>query len=217
VNSFNSHCGPISLISLPEFSDTRIMMMPVIVGDVESIPASLRKWESSIAVLFACDVVHTPSRSNQGKVGYLTIDEKEVMAGETHRRAGMHVDGGSGKGWGGGGWGSRSTGMLTTSNVVGCRAWVQSFEGEPGDEGNCEHLRSQLKESSEVVFNPYYVYWVDGLCVHESIPQPIPVRRQFVRLSLPSDAPWYDGYTSNPLGVKPTGPILPRREFMDAV
>ncbi len=61
----------------------------------------------------------------------------------------------------------------------------------------------------------HMVYWMHGLCVHESVPQYKTVPRQFVRLSLPSRAPWFEGYTENPYGVMPTGPILPRREFMN--
>lgn len=33
--------------------------------------------------------------------------------------------------------------------------------------------------------------------------------RTFVRLSMPNDAPWYNGYTKNPKGIKPTGVIIP--------
>jgi hypothetical protein len=50
-------------------------------------------------------------------------------------------------------------------------------------------------------------------------PLAIPMRhdrkRSLVRLSMPSDCPWYEGYTRNPLGVEPTGPVHPARtEFM---
>lgn len=59
------------------------------------------------------------------------------------------------------------------------------------------------------------VYGCGALTVHKSIPMVKDTPRQFVRLSMPSDAPWYEGYTVNPLGVKPTGPIHDRRAFMD--
>lgn len=54
---------------------------------------------------------------------------------------------------------------------------------------------------------------VDGLCVHESVEQKEDCERIFVRLSMPSAAPWFEGYTKNPLGILPTGKILPKREF----
>ena len=166
-----------------------------------------------------------------GKVGYLTICEKHLSEGETHRRAGKHVDGvyknaAGGWGGGGGGWGGgidptpglemqKSTGMLTASSVRGCKAWKQDFSGWPGDEGECEHLSYQCLDGSAEILSENTVYWVDALCVHESLPMKFATNRQFVRLSLPSTAPWFDGYTENSLGVKPTGPILERRPFMD--
>ncbi len=59
------------------------------------------------------------------------------------------------------------------------------------------------------------VFWCGPLAVHESIPMTQDCARQFVRVSMPNDAPWYDGYTVNPVGVKPTGPIHESRdEFM---
>jgi hypothetical protein len=215
---FESRCERVTEVHLPEFTGLRVMMMPIVIGEVDSLPPTLNDWKTAAAVLFASDIIHNKRRDNQGKVGYLTIDEKEVLVGQTHRRAGLHIDGGRGKGWGGGsgGWAHSSTGMLTVSNIEGCHAWLQDFDGEPGDEGNCEHLRSQLKDGARVIFHPNVVYWASGHCVHESIPQPVSVKRQFVRLSLPSDAPWFEGYTENPLGIKPTGEILPRREYMDA-
>lgn len=207
---FTSEFHKVGEVSLPPFTSTRVMMLPVVIGDRDSIPdfAAHYKWT-------AWRLAHMADPEHLGKVGYLTIDEKIVLAGTTHRRAGMHVDGGNDRGWGGGGgWAGKATGMLTVSSHAGCRAWAQEFEGEVGDEGDCEHLFDELK-SSGTLLAPDIVYWLSGLCVHESLAQPSDVKRQFVRLSLPSTAPWYEGYTENPLGVKPTGPILPRRKFMD--
>lgn len=201
---------------LPRFSGTRVMMMPIILGDLDSVPPSLAHYDTTLLKLFEyMDPRH------YDKVGYLTIDEKLVRAGETHRRAGLHVDGvydGKCGGWGGGGgggggWGSVGNGMLTVSSHAGCRAWLQSFEGEIGKDGECDAIADQCKQAT--IFEPNQVYWVDGLCVHESMPMRADVNRQFVRLSMPSTAPWFDGYTQNPFGIQPTGPILPRRPYMD--
>ncbi len=210
---FESVCRKVGQLQLPAFTGTRIMMMPVIIGDLSSIPETLNEWRDSLKALFDL------SPQYAGQVGYLTIDEKQVVPATTHRRAGRHVDGvyrGVAGPWGGGGWGAAGTGMLTVASHVGCRAWNGQFEGFPGYEGECDHLADQCCPENEVVFGAGEVYWVDGLCVHESIPQAQAVDRQFVRLSMPSTAPWFEGYTENPMGVKPTGPILPRREFMDA-
>jgi hypothetical protein len=199
-------------VVFPEYSGVRVMMMPLVLGDLDSVPPMLAGYCDTLAMLFA--LMET---KHVGNVGYLTVDEKIVKRGTTHRRAGLHVDGvfeGRCGGWGGGGWGSVGNGMLTTSSHVGCRAWNQEFDGYPGNDGECDHLASQLRDAG-TIFEPRGVYWVDGLCVHESMPLPVDTNRQFVRLSMPSKAPWFQGYTVNPLGVKPTGDILPPRPYME--
>lgn len=141
-------------------------------------------------------------------------------------------------GWGGGhwkpgvgGWGSgmssqltgihgggrqskeeaRMTGMLVAASVYGCRGWDQEVDGFPLAEGVCEHLRPQLRDESQIRMLAGQAYFCSPLAVHESVPMVRDTKRQFVRISMPSDAPWYDGYTVNPLGVLPEGPIHPAR------
>lgn len=208
--NFQSCFKELGAIELPAFSGIRIMMMPVILGDASSVPDFLSSYQKTLGKLFDMG-------GHAGEVGYLTIDEKVVPAGKTHRRAGAHVDGIYRRhpGAWAGGWGSAGVGMLTVSSVAGCRAWQQRFDGWPGDEGQCGHLMPQADKECERVFDANTVFWVDGLCVHESMPMERDTPRQFVRLSLPSAAPWFEGYTVNPLGILPTGPILARREFMD--
>jgi len=216
-DKFDSACRKVGTLVLPPFAGTRIMMMPLVLGDIKSVPAWLAAWNTTLGQLFELG-------AHPGKIGYLTIDEKIVGAGETHRRAGAHVDGayqGGFGGWGGGGgpglgggWGSVGNGMLTVASHAGCRAWRQTFAGRVGLEGEAEHLMPQAREDAAVTFGAGEVWWVDGACVHASLPMAHPTARQFVRLSLPSEAPWFEGYTVNPLGVKPSGPVLPRRPFM---
>ncbi len=223
MKAFSSDFERKQEINLPEFSNTRIMMMPIMLGDTNSIPSFLDGWKPALESMFEM-------QDHNEKVGYLTIDEKIVAAGSTHRRAGKHVDGiyknaAGGWGGGGGGWGGgieptpgldmqKSTGMLTVSSTSGCKAWKQIFNGWPDDEGSCDHLSSQCKEKESEIFSANTVYWVDALCVHESMEMERDTKRQFVRLSLPSTAPWFEGYTENPLGILPTGDILERRDFM---
>jgi hypothetical protein len=217
---FQSCFTPLDKIPLPAFGDDRIMMMPLTIGDMSSVPASMDRWKDTLQAMFDVRPQHA------GKTGYITIDEKRVVPGASHRRGGLHVDGiyhGSAGAWGGGpdspngpggSWGSAGNGMLTVSSHAMCRAWNGVFEGWPGDEGECDHLESKIATDAGTLFEPGRLYWVDGLCVHESIPAETTVDRQFVRLSLPNTGPWFEGYTVNPLGVLPTGPILGPREFM---
>lgn len=212
---------------LPDFSGIRVLHMPVILGDLASLPEELVGY---IPMLDAC---REAMPDHAGKVCYLTVDEKEVKAGMTHRRPRLHVDGyhkteagGSGGAWGGGGgggsWGGAApsgggTGLLTVASAEGCRAWNQDFDGEPEVEGDCEHLRPQCREESSQILEAGGLYWMNPLCVHESLPMPVDTKRQFIRLSLPSTADWYEGCTPNPMGVMPTGRIMPRRRFKSPV
>lgn len=211
--SDSEHLGE---VVLPDWSGLRIMMMPVVFNDPHRLPLP-PQWHAVIVRLFNLKRAHL----HAGKVGYLTIDEKLVKAGEAHRRPGLHVDGvyrGPGAVsddgvWGGGGWGR--SGLITVASHRGLRIWpLHEFVGQPGPEGECEHLRGQCLYHVDA--KPHEVRWLNGLCVHESLPMAHDTYRTFVRLSFPSTAPWFEGYTPNPFGIKPTGPILPRREFMGA-
>lgn len=220
---FHSEYKQLGVVELPQFTGLRLMMLPVIIGDSASIPDFAQSYNRLFEEI--SDMPH--ASDHKGCVGYLTIDEKLVKPQTSHRRGGLHVDGiyrGSAGGWGGGGsWGGgegpidddgepSGPGMLTVSNPPGCIAYNQWFEGTPGDEGECDHLGSQCRNGE--LLEPNRVYWLNPVCVHESIPLNEETTRQFIRLSLPSTAPWFEGYTENPLGIKPTGPILAEREFM---
>ena len=207
---FQSHLRSLGHVQLPDYSGVRVMMMPFLFDQPrKSLPSSLAHWRELIARLVA-------QTSTRVGVGYLTIDESHVPRGRTQRRPGLHVDGGRGKGWGGGGGGAwGKSGFVLASSHGGCSAWHQEFEGEPGIENDCEHLRDQLKPVARVRMQPSVAYVCSPLCVHEATPLDASVFRQFVRISLPSDAPWYEGYTRNPLGIEPAGKVLPaREEFM---
>ncbi|MFA5935752.1 MAG: hypothetical protein WC787_02790 [Patescibacteria group bacterium] len=186
------------------------MMMPFRIEDpVGTIPEEYAVWRKPIEGLCA----FAPRLPG---VAYLTIDEAEVEAGETHRRPGLHVDGigpdGRAGGWGGG-WGAK--GMIIASSHLGCRAYSQEFRGWPKPNGDCAHLAEQCDPGCEVPMVGGHAYWLEPLTVHEPLLLESTTRRQFVRISMPSDAPWYEGYTINSLGIKPTGPIHPARsEFM---
>lgn len=193
-----------SPVIFPEFSNTRIMMMPVVLGSKVGIP---KHYQALVSRLYeAVEIQHL------GQTGYLTIDEQYLQPGETLRRTGLHVDGyyhGKCGAWGGGGaWGSVGTGMLTVSSTPHCRAYLGVIDGEPGSEGECSHLTIP---NEGTLFEANRIYWVDGACVHESLPVEKPIHRQFVRLSMPSNGPWFEGYTKNPEGILPSGEILPAR------
>jgi hypothetical protein len=212
-STFKSEVKSLGMVNLPIFTGTRVMMMPFHLEDVMSIPGSLEHWRGFIASIV---------KSGGGpKVGtaYLTIDEALVEEGQTQRRPGLHVDGidekGSSGGWGGGGGGWGTNGMIVAASVAGCNVYAGDFDGWPQPNGDCSHLAEQCNEKSRVLLDSNQAYWLGPMTVHEVFPMRETTQRQFVRISMPSDAPWYQGYTENPTGVKPTGPIHPARtEFM---
>lgn len=192
--------------TFPHPTGLRIMMMPVIFGDTSTVPEQYRDMVSKLTPYLPADTF--------GRVGYLTIDEAFVRAGEHHRRPGLHVDGvyrGSAGGWGGGGgWGCR--GMLVMANAVGCRVYNDVVRLE--DTGNDGEVNTPpTAPGHDLVANG--VYGFGPLTVHESLPLAEDCMRQFLRLSFPSDAPWFEGYTESPFGVLPAGPVLSRRQQMD--
>lgn len=195
-------------LEFPEFSNTRIMMMPVLLGSLDGVPSHYHELVSKLYSVM--ELRHF------NQIGYLTIDEQVLNPSETLRRAGLHVDGyyhGNCGAWGGGGsWGSVGNGMLTVSSTRHCKAYLGTIEGEPKDEGECDHL---VMPNEGELFEAGEVYWLDGACVHESLPVEEETKRQFVRLSMPSSGPWFEGYTENPTGIKPSNDILPERtKFM---
>lgn len=187
----------------PEFSEKRVMMMPYMVEDPRgSLPGYLQEYAQMLSCSFPV--------LSEG-VGYLTIDEAIVPAGQTHRRPGLHVDGLGG--WSGTAapWAGGIGGMYTAASVTASFGWVGEYEAEIGQDGEVKKLNLEKFNAEPLALQRGTVYHCNPLFLHQSVPLPWTVKRQFVRVSTPSTAPWYEGYTPNPLGIKPTGPILPRR------
>lgn len=204
-------------LEFPRFTGSRIMMMPVLLGNTAGVPEKYQEL-----YLQLCSMVENRFI---GEVGYLTIDEKEFTEDSTHRREGWHVDGyhkGRCGAWGGGGgWGSVGNGMIVVSNVVGCEAVAGNYPFTIGDEGEASLINWEGEEINiagavpTTLFKAGVPYWVDGGCVHRSTVQKAGTKRQFVRLSMPNNGAWFEGYTENPTGIKQTGEVLPERtEFM---
>ena len=184
----------------PIATGLRVMMLPFLLQDVNrSLPRHCRQYSRLVESML--EHAHVGAG-----VGYLTIDEAEVRDGETHRRPGIHVDG-CGV-WGRGG-GYAYDGMLVAASDVGCQAWTGVYDSEPGYDGDCEHLRREIGEPT--VMQAGRVYSCGGMTVHEALPMKATTRRQFVRISLPNDRDWHDGYTRNPEGIEPTGRVAARR------
>lgn len=222
MNSFESDIRYIGQLAMPKWTldglNVRVMMLPILIDDAYSIPVDLvgYQWFRAIDRLCKMAMKHTNVTSG---VAYITIDQAFVPEGETHRRPGLHVDGigedgGSAGYGGGGGYGGGNTGMFLVSDKIGCQAWQKTIMGWPEKDGKCEHLRDQCLNNEAIMLQLESVYWMNSLAIHESIPMQKDTYRSFMRLSMPNTAPWHHGYTVNPLGVKPTGPIHTPRPGM---
>lgn len=130
---------------------------------------------------------------------YLTVDEKDILAGMSQRRPRPHVDGcfrrdGDTMSWGGGGgWlhycndvGASTVGrmaVIVAASVAGCRAWKGCFHGRPAKDGDLSHIAEQLGEGEVLPANVGYLLSPD--CVHESMTFERQTLRSFIRIALP--------------------------------
>jgi hypothetical protein len=129
-------------------------------------------------------------------VAHMTVDEKVVFSGMSQRRPKPHVDGCFMQGharWGhpDPGWSHTCNNVplkefgrmpvIVASSVVGCRAWRGQFDAQPGSDGDL----SDLDLCGGEILRPNIGYLFSPDCVHESMIQPISVRRTFLRIALP--------------------------------
>mmetsp|Transcript_14416 Transcript_14416/g.45438 ORF Transcript_14416/g.45438 Transcript_14416/m.45438 type:complete len:349 (+) Transcript_14416:12-1058(+) len=195
-------------------------MMPIVIGDVDSVPAEYRDY---LPLLAACPV----SRDDWGEIGYLTVDERDVEAGASHRRPGLHVEApGLGLGhasfepddshgltlaWGRGYYlddgaqGHFQGGLFLAStvpdstHVFNCRP---ADDADVGPHGDLESLRPFMPPGFTLPAST--LLWLTDHTPHESLPLPTATHRQFFRLVTSRVDAWYaDHSTPNPLGVEP--------------
>lgn len=80
MGAMRSEMRSICSVTFPAFSGLRIMMMPIDLGAPHTVPGGYRSMVAA-------------STNLRSGVAYLTVDERDVPAGQTHRRPGRHVDG----------------------------------------------------------------------------------------------------------------------------
>uniref|UniRef100_A0A7S3JYP0 Uncharacterized protein n=1 Tax=Aureoumbra lagunensis TaxID=44058 RepID=A0A7S3JYP0_9STRA len=75
----------IGKVRFPESKNRYCNMMPIKIGDPATIPP---EYEDYLPLIAAVPL----ARDDWAEVAYLTIDERQVEAGQSHRRAGLHVE-----------------------------------------------------------------------------------------------------------------------------
>jgi hypothetical protein len=110
----------IDTIKFPEAQDLNVNMMPIILGDDDSIPGPLKAYK---------EIIHRciPKERKKLSVAYLSIQESFLEKGKTQRRAGIHTESTKSLNWGGGGWGGGKDpiheGIYMASSDGLCRFW----------------------------------------------------------------------------------------------
>lgn len=83
----------------PGYTGVSCNMMPFQMGNIDSLPVEFRGYWP---LLCCCVPGNTDENKTlksvvcnakeRGKIGFLTVDERELLPGETHRRPGLHCD-----------------------------------------------------------------------------------------------------------------------------
>lgn len=76
-------------ISFPPPSGIHVNMMPVVLGDVDSLPDALKPYNSIIKSCFYPNIHH----KLEANAAYLTVHESVVFEQEPQRRPGIHTEG----------------------------------------------------------------------------------------------------------------------------
>jgi len=205
-----------SHVSFPKPLGININMMPFVMGLKSSLPEEYQHYWHLVE---DCEV----DDAQLGKVGFLTIHECYVPAGQAQRRAGIHTESFrmdmSEKGcvevdyWGGGGP-FQEGGLYMASTVSSsCRLWDLMLETDSeaaaGHLGSLEHMRDFLEGDPRVqelqrVMEANALYWLTDVTPHESLPLRSGSYRQYFRLVTSQVSVWYERHsTSNRLGVVP--------------
>ena len=189
---------PVANINFPHFMGTQVYMHEVDFAN-PVLPPNAAGWEEAFEQMIL--VAHSAG-CTEGK-GWVTIDQRVVEEGKSHRRPGRHVDGnylfswgsGGGNGWLTGDAGrqlspeqhaqqycSREGGIIIASSYAACKAWNGTWEGTPAQGGDCTHI--DVSGLEEFMLEPNKIY-LGNHAIHESLPVQETVQRSLIRLTLP--------------------------------
>ncbi|KAH9089749.1 hypothetical protein LEN26_019081 [Aphanomyces euteiches] len=207
-----------------------VNMMPFVMGDIESLPPSCRRYQPLIL-----DSLYCIQSDEMGKIGYLTIHEGWVEPNTSQRRPGLHVEAAGGQGthnrvlemhWGGGSMIEQVLhgGILMASTVAhSCGIWnvvVENPRGVTGPLGDVSMLRSVLDPDIHGYVEPEAneLFWITDATPHESLPVKERCFRQYFRLVTSQVSHWFANHsTANPLGIQPAADIIHGDKFGSTV
>lgn len=193
-------------ITFPEYSGIRCLMMPYIQGVPESIPDTYAPYRDIITSVVI----------QKDDIGFLTIDESPVMAGNPHRgqrakyNRALHTEVGRDPTkvyrWGGGSWGGRAnvtldrnTKILLANNLDGsCAVWNAEHEDTSLD-GDIGYAADIYPYTTATFLKAGDVHEIGILTPHESIPVQSNFDRQFLRIISKGVYGREEYFTINPL------------------
>eukprot|EP00980_Cylindrotheca_fusiformis_P007918 scaffold1696_cov166-Cylindrotheca_fusiformis.AAC.4 len=205
-----SRCG---YVDFPEPAGRNVNMMPFIFGDKESLPDDLQCYYPLIQ---QCPYM----ADDTGEVGYLTVHESYVDAGNAQRREGLHIESpgvfsddpdaaaftpGLEHQWGAGvffGPDRYEGGIFMASSVANTsEVWDalvnKNAPGIVDKHGGCEYLRPFFGKGTKLQAGE--LIWMTDCTPHEALPQEISGHRQFFRVVTPHVSHWYAAHsTMNP-------------------
>lgn len=219
----------INRVTFPEPTGIQINMMPFVMGKKDSLPEQYHQYWT---------ILHDFPISNLGQVGYLTINEGIVIAGNTQRRGGLHTEspgmlsqtgkhntiekvfltGEFGKGRQKETLDQFDGGIYMVSTVDhSCRVYDAQIASETiGYQGDIEHMRGLLtnKAVKSLELLAGSVVWMTDRTPHEALPMKQSGIRQFLRVVAGHLTHWHALHnTPNPLGIQPDAEIVHEDKF----
>jgi hypothetical protein len=195
-----------TVIDFPTFTGIRCLMMPYVQGNSSSVPAAYQSYGTIIDSVFI----------RKGEIGFLTIDESPVRAGNPHRgdRAGygraLHTEAGQIPGtvtyrWGGN-WGGNENVILRPEVRIllannldeSCAVWDVEHEDTSID-GDIGYAAGLYPYEDATLMKAGEVHDIGILTPHESLPAQQYFNRQFLRIVGAGVRGRVEYFTKNPL------------------
>lgn len=174
-------------VRFPEFTGDRQYMVKFTPD--EGVPDCLAPWKDTISDMLDSIILRGNTKL------FVTVDQAFVKAGDTHRRAGAHIDGNWGfypinSGSHSGCWNCgpeyelRHEAILLANSVDSSAcAYIGYVCGSPGEGGDCQHLSLNTLEKRYLKSNTCYEGNVE--CIHECLPVSEDCYRQMIRIVIP--------------------------------
>lgn len=194
-------------VTFPAFAYERHYMIPF--TQKSGLPTELKHWQPTVDAML--DGIKTSDEI------YFMVDQKELRAGEPHRRPGVHVDGYWDKTLnmhgghrprlgchapqpipghrasidGADDWANAlfdaPEAIILASDITSALAYRGKWDGEVGHMGDCSNIN--IDHLNPILLSANTVFAGNAAMLHESIPVMFDCQRTVVRLNVPGWSP----------------------------